>query len=247
MATSIKAQIAPIAFGNISFEGLLGDDGRFYIAVPQICELFSLSKVHASRDLKALMGKGSAFAKAKTPLNSKEVNVIPFEAFEILIMALDRVSGNREAQIFRDTLTGLSLHQLACDAFGIKFEKEERQAWLLVRQESKDLFWELSGAVQAWMESRTCTAPPFTYYKNAFDALNRRLFGMPSKKIRESLGLSSNSALCRDHFGRASLRHINQVQELAAKLMARDRSLAPIDAVNRAADANLLEPSDFRI
>jgi hypothetical protein len=246
MATSIKAQIAPIAFGNISFEGLLGGDGRFYIAVPQICELFQIAPNQASRKVKALMGKGFQFDKAKTSLHPKDVNVIPFEAFEILLMLLDR-NGNREAQAFRDTLVGLSLHQLACDAFGIKFDKDERQAWLLVRQESKDLFWELSGAVQVWMESRTCTAPPFTYYKNAFDALNRRLFGMPSKKIRESLGLSSDSALCRDHFGRASLRHINQVQELAAKLMARDRSLAPIDAVNRAADANLLEPSDFRI
>lgn len=245
MANIIKAQIAPVAIGHLTIEGLMGNDGNFYIAVPQISERFSVPQKNASRDIKALVGGDFQFLKAKTDLNPKAINVMSVLDFEKLVAKLDR-AGNVPAQEFRDDLVGLSLHQLFCDAFGIKFEKEDRLNWLMLRQESKTLFWELASAVKRWMAGRYCGAPEFTYYKNAFDALNTGLFGMQSAKIRQELGLASDAALCRDSFGNRALTNIATVQGLAARMMAKDETLKPIDAVKRAVEVTLIEVQDFR-
>lgn len=245
MASIIKAQIAPVAIGHLSIEGLMAGDGKFYIAVPQISAQFQIDNNQASRRFKALLGSDFQFDKAKTELHPKAVNVLSVPDFERLVARLDR-SGHVGAQEFRDDLVGLSLHQLFCDAFGIKFEKEDRLNWLMLRQESKMLFWELASAVKQWMAGRYCGAPEFTYYKNAFDALNVGLFGMQSAKIRQELGLASDSALCRDSFGQRALTNIATVQGLAARMMAKDESLKPIDAVKRAVDVTLIEVQDFR-
>jgi len=245
MASIIKAQIAPVAIGHLTIEGLMGDDGNFYVAVPQISERFQILNKNAARHFKSLLGGNFQFLKARTELNPKAVNVLSVPDFERLIARLDR-SGHVGAQEFRDDLVGLSLHQLFCDAFGIKFEQEDRLNWLMLRQESKMLFWELASAVKRWMAGRYCGAPEFTYYKNAFDALNIGLFGMQSAKIRQELGLPSDSALCRDSFGQRALTNIATVQGLAARMMAKDETLKPIDAVKRAVEVTLIEIQDFR-
>jgi hypothetical protein len=245
MASIIKAQIAPVSIGHLTIEGLMGDDGNFYIAVPQVSERFQFDTNQASRSIKRLLGINFQFDRAKTSLNPKAVNVMSVPDFERLIAKLDR-TGNIRAQEFRDDLVGLSLHQLFCDAFGLKFEQEDRLNWLMLRQESKVLFWELASAVKTWMAGRYCGAPEFTYYKNAFDALNLALFGMQSAKIKEALGLASESALCRDNFGNRALTNIATIQGLAARMMAKDESLKPIDAVKWAVEVTLIEVQDFR-
>jgi hypothetical protein len=207
--------------------------------------LFSFDKNQALRSLKPFLPKGFSFDKAQTPLNSKPVNILSLPDFELLLFELI-CAGNPIAKSFGRDLVGLSLQQLFCDAFGLKFEAEDRQSWLLARQESKDLFYDLANAIKKWTEGRECSAPAWTYYSNAYDAINLGLFGMKSAKIREALELPAGSGLCRDHFGRSALRHLIQVQGTASRMMARDPGLKPIEAVKVAIRSNMFESQDYR-
>lgn len=135
----IKAQIASVSFGGLEIEGLLLPDGSFAIAVPQICSLFQFAKDHGNRTIKALLGNDFQFAKVNSTLNPKPVNVLRLTDFEKLVFRL-ALKQNQIAIDFSESLIGLSLHQLFCDAFKIKFEAAERQEWLTNRQLVKESF-----------------------------------------------------------------------------------------------------------
>jgi hypothetical protein len=144
-----KASIADVQIGLYTIQGLLSEDGEFGIGVPQIAEEFQLAKDHATRTLKSLLGKTFEFSKYKTPLNPKAINALSLSDFEKLLAKLDR-AGNQKAQDIRDGLVGLSLHQLFCDAFEIKFEKENRQQWLVCRQRTKLTFRPFTDQLKAY-------------------------------------------------------------------------------------------------
>lgn len=129
----LTAVVTQVPIGNTSVEGLMTEDGVFYIGIPQVADLFEVSRNTAARDFKRLMGENSKPSiKLKTEFNKNVTTAFTLTEFEQLVAKLDR-KGNKAAQDFRDTLVGLSLHQLFCDAFGIKFEKEDRQQYLKER------------------------------------------------------------------------------------------------------------------
>ena len=131
---AIKAEITPVRIGHLSIEGLMNENGEFGVAVPQLSDLKLVPPNRSAKQLQALVGNGfqSHLVKWKTPLNPKAVNVLPLESFQDLVRALDK-KGNPAAAAFVDALFGLSIHQLFCDAFGQKFESEDRQQWLRTR------------------------------------------------------------------------------------------------------------------
>lgn len=146
-----KALVSSISIGSTELEVLMLPDGSFAVAVPQIAALFSFSNSHASRDIKALMGKDFSFSKVSSELNSKPVNILTLLELEIIATKLDR-AGNLKARDFKDCMFGLALHQLACDAFNIKFEKQDRAKWLKERQESKCCRLSLTDATKFLVE-----------------------------------------------------------------------------------------------
>lgn len=240
----IKAKIAMVNLGHIQVEGLLGDDGKFYVAVPQVADRFQFLIKNASRDVKALLGKDVSFLKGITPLNSKAVNLLTLDQFHRVLFELSHKGNPLATEVFRD-MSALGLHQLFCDAFGIQLDAEDRAKWLQLRVESKSLFWELTGQIKIWIEGRECSAPPFTYYSNAFDCINMQLFGKKSKTIREELGIASPDGLTREHFGFKALHYISLVQTGAARMMAKTGA-RPIDAVKHIVEVNFLEPSSYQ-
>lgn len=135
----LTAQITDVPIGLLTVPGLMDEEGKFYVGVPQVAEQFQFPIKHASRDIKALLGKDFQFPKFKTKLNPKAINAIPLENFAKLIVAVAN-SGNIIAQQLRDDLIGLSLHQLFCDAFNVKFEQEQRQEFLKWRQITREDF-----------------------------------------------------------------------------------------------------------
>lgn len=136
---TIKAEIATVHIGPISMQGLMSENGDFGVAVPQLAEHFQTNKNQASREFKALLGKGFQFDKWKTPLNPKAVNVLTLDQLQEVIRGMDK-RRNAVATMLVDALFGLSLHQLFSDAFGLKFEKQERQLWLNSRLATKHDF-----------------------------------------------------------------------------------------------------------
>jgi len=130
----IRAIIAPVNIGYLSFEGLRSDLEEFGIAVPQVAALDLVPPNRSFKQLESLLGiVFQSHQKWKTPLNPKAVNVLTLVDFERLLRKLDK-AGNPVAESICDNLIGLSLHQLFSDAFKVKFEEEERQEFLKWRQ-----------------------------------------------------------------------------------------------------------------
>lgn len=134
-----KAIVCPIPFGEFEIQGLMLPDGTFAIGVSQVAELFSFDKNQASRKLKVLLQKGFQFDKIASELNNKKVNILSLEEFVLVTQALAK-KGNPQAKNFAILTMGLSLHQLWCDAFGIRFENEERQEWIKQRMIHRKLY-----------------------------------------------------------------------------------------------------------
>lgn len=133
MSIAPKAVIAQVSIGNLSLEGLMTEDGTFGIGYPQLVSHDLVPQNRAIKELKVRLGIDLKTTKWRIITAKAPVNVILLTDFEKLLAKLDRV-GNKAAQDMRDDLVGLSMHQLFSDAFGQKFEKEERQQWLTNRQ-----------------------------------------------------------------------------------------------------------------
>ncbi len=137
----IKACVTEISIGLIKIEGLLLETGKFAVTVQQSATLFQVRQDNAQREFKALLGKEYRFVKIRVENSRarKAENAILLLDFEVLLAKLDR-KGNQFAQNIRDSFVGLSLIQLFSDAFGIKFEGEDRQQYLIHRQTHRENF-----------------------------------------------------------------------------------------------------------
>lgn len=241
---TITAKTEKVTFGFVELDGLMDDQETFYVGVPQIADLFKTSRNTASRDFKRLLGEAFKTSDLKTEFNKNKTLGISLEVFEKLLVALDR-KGNTNAQEFRDALVGLSLHQLFCDAFDKKFEKNERQDWLRKRAFTKETFWFMTGAIQKYYLANPRTEKyNGQNYSEAFDCLNKALFGLKSKEIKEILGIGQ-SQLNRDHFGRESLIKIEMVQRIAEAQMEY-HARTPLEAVKTAVTMMNYQVADFR-
>jgi len=213
-----KAVVAPVKIGHIEIKGLMLPDGSFAVAVSQVASLFSVPLKNTSRDFKALMGKDFQFLKAGSELHPKPINIMSLPEFELLIQKLDR-SGNIPAQEFRDSLTGLALHQLYCDAFGVKFEQQDRQLWLKERQDGKFYRRSLTDATKYLIdqgESLNYGYITLQTYEACHLLLEYRVY---RKEVKDSR--------FRDTLGDVDLRKISKFEELTADYVLVDK--LPID------------------
>ncbi|NEO59117.1 MAG: hypothetical protein F6J98_01450 [Moorea sp. SIO4G2] len=112
---------------------------------------FAHTKNYASQTLKRLMGKGFRPHKLSTEIDNSKVNVIKLIDMERLLLKM-AVKGDPEAIQWTEELIGLSLHQLFCDAFKIKFEAENRQEFLTQRQQGKLARQEYTDVIKAYLD-----------------------------------------------------------------------------------------------
>jgi hypothetical protein len=219
--TILTAQVATVKLGNLEFEGLKLEDGSYGIAIPQIASMFTYfqdSQSQASQKIKRLMGKDFKTHKCKTAFNKNATLAVDIEQFTEILKAIAK-KGDLKAQEIRDDLVGLSLTQLLADAFGDKFEKEERQNHLKTRQQNKldRLSWtdvikhymgthEISDSYKQWI------------YVNVSDAVNLAVFGKKAKAMREERGVADDRAL-RDTFTPEELVSISRLESYASKMV----------------------------
>lgn len=237
MASTIKAQIAPVRVGHLVIEGLMTKDERFYVSIPQVVDRFTIDTQQPARYFKGLLGKGltidTVFEKIAIEGTRVTVNAMTIDTFEILITKLDR-SGNKAAQDFRDDLVGLSLRQLFADAFNLEFEKKERQEWLKTRQVSRQVRRSFTDVIKDYLDRNPDLSPNAVkfMYSNASDAINRAVFARPAKKLCEDLHVPDKDLL-RDYLTVDELRHVQEVEDLAMRLIDLER-WEPLAAVNEA-------------
>jgi len=170
--STVKALVSKVQFGTVEVEGLLLPDGSFGVAVTEANNLltFSAHQNHASRQVKALLGEGFQPTKVASELNPNAVVVLTLAEFELLVRKLDR-AGNKKAQELVDACVGLSFVQRFSDAFGVKFEKAERDLWLEARKGHRESFHPL---YTQWLKS---------------DQPNRKDYGAMVDKIKTYAGV----------------------------------------------------------
>lgn len=220
-----KATIAIVKTGKqLEFEGLRFDDnGEYAVAVPQICSMFSFPIKHASRDIKAILGTGFPFPKARTTLNSKTVNCITLLDFEKVVRALDK-KGNKQAEALTDSLVGLALTQLFSDAFEIEFDKHDRQEYLTARLAGKITRRTLTDAIKAYIETHEVSENYRKFvYSNCSDKINRSLFGKTAAKVCAERSCSKDEL--RSTHSAVSLVLIDRIEGHAVRLI--DRGMEP--------------------
>lgn len=214
MAESIlHAEITNVQIGLLTIEGLLADNGDFYVAVPQLASINLVPPNRSSKQLKSLVGKTFPFHKLKTPLNSKAINAIKLTDFEAIVVEL-AIKGNPQAQQMTRDLVGLSLHQLFCDSFGIKFEAEDRQRWLQERQTHKEQFHPL---LTSWLKQ---DADGDSSLINWGFEINRfkQAVKLPPKPV-EQYDYAQLSALNRAEASYDSMRKIGASHEKAIEVL----------------------------
>jgi hypothetical protein len=136
--TTQKATIQNISFLDTSLAVLLMPSGEFRIAVSQVAKLdwIPARPDTVQKWLKGLLGKDFPLVQVASELNSRPVNTLSIPDFERLVTKL-AFSGNETAQEWVSASMGLTLTNLCHDAFGVKFEAEERQSWMKARLQGK--------------------------------------------------------------------------------------------------------------
>ncbi|NER90342.1 hypothetical protein [Moorena sp. SIO3A2] len=225
------AEIAIVQIGDYEIEGLYCFELDAYaVALPQICVFFSILNKNASRDVKALMGKGFSFLKLKTSLHSKAVNAMLLPDFSKLVRKLDK-SGLEAAELLVDAMNDLSWHQLFSQAFNQQLDKEEQQAILKSRLKGKKIRLNLVEAITLYIEQNKESLKPNYIkwvYHNVSDDINRKIFGKTSKKIKLERGLTEDD-LIRDTFTADQLELIGHIEYLAVCSIT--KGVDPVSAV----------------
>ena len=127
-----KARVATYDFAGIELEILQLPDGSFGIGVSQFSDHFQLDKSIATRTVKALLGAECQLDKTTSELHPRKINYLTLEQFEKAVLKL-AFKGNDLARHFVEVSVGLSLIQVAHDAFGLKYEAESRQRFVRFR------------------------------------------------------------------------------------------------------------------
>lgn len=225
MDKTVKAVVATVDIGHHKIQGLMLPNGDFAIAVTQIAEMFQINSNQASRTLKPLLGKDFQFDTTKSELHPKAVNILSLTDFEIVTLELV-IRGNEAAIAFQRSLVGLALVQIFSDAFGIKFEKIDRQNWLKERQDGKFYRRSLTDAVK--------------HLINQGEHLN---YGLMTLQTYSACKLSSEYAIYRKNHKDSGfrntldpekLRSIAKFEELVADYIMVDH-LDPESAMTKAA------------
>ncbi len=222
-STTIKATVAPVPFGSFTIEGLLLEDGSFAIALQQVAILFSVLPNASQIWVKQRTGKGFQFYKVKTNRNegtrqNRNENALSLNDFEKLLFEVT-LEGNTAAIELSRSLVGLALQQLFSDAFKLKFDADDRQAYLKERQAGKKVRRTLTDAIKSYLERHDELSDNYRkfIYSNVSDSLNRALFGKTSKSLCEDKQCSKDDL--RDNFTDKELQAINYREEHAMKLI----------------------------
>jgi hypothetical protein len=147
----IKAKFTQVQIGNFSIDGYLLPDGSFGMSQTQVFSWVDSSVLPSQAAKRYIEITRSKVAQTLTPNGfvvhrkivvrgcNERVNVVPInDVAQFLVVAL--AMGYTECAGILALLSSLSLQQLFCDAFNIKFEKAERQEWITNRQRTIDTF-----------------------------------------------------------------------------------------------------------
>lgn len=232
--TILTAIVHPVPVGSTEIEGLLLENGEYAIAQQQVASLFSVMATSAPEWLERNLGKGFQLWKVTTNRpkqagkQNRAENALSLIDFEKLLRKLDR-KGNEIARVFVDNLVGLSLRQLFADAFGEKFEKEERQKLLQSRQAGKIQRLSLTDGIKAYMQANGIENGS-KWYGGCTQNTYLALFGMTKAALLKARGVEDSKTTPRDYMSYEELESLARFENHAAILMIK-KGMEPLTAV----------------
>lgn len=187
-----KALVASVDFGDTKIEGLQMPDGTYGVTARQANDIlqFSTHPTHISRTVKRSLGKDYRLTRLSTELTNNPQLVLTLEQFEMLVKVLAK-KGNQDAIQFALDTMGVSLRQRFADAFGEKFEKEEREKWIKQRSSHKVGY-----------------KPRFTCFLKQDDP-NRKDYGKQMNIFKSKIGLRRDSV---NEYDLDELDHLNRYE-----------------------------------
>jgi hypothetical protein len=238
MSIPNKARVAQVFIGSIVFEGVMLPNGDFAITLSQLRDLAfpSVSQNNAIRELKAACGKDFQLTKVSTEISNNPQWIVPIDQLNYCLTEL-AFRGHKESRDLVRVLSGLSLQQLFCDAFGQKFEAADRQAWLQSRVSGKNARRSLTDAINSYVQ-RHPELPKKTkdyIYATTTDNTYKALFGVSSKVLKETRGVKN----LRDNMTMAEINAIDTVEGIAQRLIDIE-DVSPIRAMLIASERALL-------
>jgi hypothetical protein len=226
----MKGTITNVSIGPLVIEGILGDDGNLYVAAKHVASVFGSLPNNASRDLKAILGEDLVPFKISVKSETDGVRqntCIALSDFERVLFELV-LRGNPQAIELSRALIGLSLTQLFNDAFGLKFEKEERQEWLDKRLKGKTTRLTLTDILKEWGIRTTGQAPDGKLYSDITNGIYQLCFRKTAAELKAEKGVKKGQLL-RDFFNPKELSQVEAVEQVI--MMAVDRGANPYAAL----------------
>jgi len=226
----MKGQIVQVSLGVLAIEAVMDEACNYYVTVQSIASLFQLTQNNATRDIKAILGEGYSLLKIsiqRDGANRSQNNCIALRDFETVALQL-AINGNPTAQQWVRALVGMSLTQLCADAFGVKFDAADRQAWLKARMAGKETRRTLTDSIRDWGLSNGTDVS--RHYPICSDMVNRAVCGKTAAQLRAARGCKAGEI--RDTHSPRELKLIEGIEWHASASI--DRGLDPVTAVQDA-------------
>jgi hypothetical protein len=228
----MKAKKATVTIGHIEIDGYLTEDGKFGLSTAGLGRLCgfertqSTSKIMSNKRVKILAAKGFETYK-NVRCENLTLSLIELDWVPAVLQCL-ALSGNSLAEELLLVFAGLSLQQLFCDAFGQKFETQERQAWLQIRTQGIEKRNKWTDAIKAYGESHPVTETWQKWiYCNVSDRLNTALTGHKAKHWCDLLECTPGTL--RDNWTPSHLSNVEAIERHATVLCI--RGMEPMDAL----------------
>lgn len=231
MSNSIlTGKTAIVSIGFLEIDGILTTCGQFFIAIPQMVDANLIPKNRSAKEIETSLGiVFQSPTKIKTDIHPKAVNCISISDFRRIVKASAK-KGNESADLLLDILLDLSLEQLFSDAFGTKFDKDDRQSFLKSRMKGKLERRTMTDRIQDYVAKHNIKDQYI--YSNVSDLLNQSVLGMRAAEAKKQLGLKTGDLL-RDSISELAIKELGTLEEIAGRYIDHD-DLHPLKAVELA-------------
>ncbi len=224
-----KAKVAKVQLGELTIDGLMMPNGEYRIAVVQLVGLILASQNHATRDLKALLGKDFTPTKVQSELNSNKVNTMSISEFHRALVLMSSKGKGEAKEVATNmvlSLGELSLTELFNDAFDVANTEDTRHRFLKARMFGKVQRRKFTDSIKEYQKLHGYSHS--LEYARLTNIIYMALWGFTASDLEGTIG-----APVRDNLSPEQLHRLEKVEDLAGNLMLID-NMGPEEAVKRA-------------
>jgi hypothetical protein len=253
-----------ITIGGIPIPVYMGLDGEYRWSMRQASKAVGFNEGWLSDTLRT---EGNALSRLKGYGFKGDVvefqgqgfiegNLISTQDFMAMIMYAAVIGMRRQAIALLAAALYETLERRADHAFGIIRDEDEYIQKFEFRYASILLNKDLRSAIGEWIEENQDSLQTYTkeysikggqrgIYASALGRIYQLLFGMQKKSINEVLDVKSYETP-KNNVHVTQLQRIAQIEDLAAKYIRR-KAMNPLDAINAAAEALMIDVEEPRL